>query len=126
MNGNPEIVEPEINEPVPAVVTESVENILDKIGSETEGVPLVYCMRVICGRFLLSGKPGELMSDRRVRVSVKSLALGNVASAVKLAPSLFLQKLQKTQGTYMFLIRFFYKCSEFRTNLYKNVFLTKL
>ncbi|XP_060568114.1 huntingtin-like isoform X3 [Ruditapes philippinarum] len=98
MNGNPEIVEPEINEPVPAVVTESVENILDKIGSETEGVPLVYCMRVICGRFLLSGKPGELMSDRRVRVSVKSLALGNVASAVKLAPSLFLQKLQKTQG----------------------------
>lgn len=100
MNGNPEIVEPEMNEPVPAVAAETEENILDKIGSETEGVPLVYCIRVICRRFLLSGKPGELMPDRRVRVSVKSLALGNVASAVKLAPSLFLQKLQKTQGMF--------------------------
>ncbi|XP_053407184.1 huntingtin-like isoform X2 [Mercenaria mercenaria] len=98
MNGNPEIVEPEFCELVSPMPTESDVNILDKIGSETEGVPLVYCMRVICGRFLLSGKPGELMPDRRVRVSVKSLALGNVAYAVRLAPSLFLQKLQKTSG----------------------------
>lgn len=94
MNGNPEIVETEIQDT--AIPGESDTNVLDKIGSEVDGVPLVYCMRLICARFLLSGNPGELMPDRRVRVSVKSLALGNVAYAVKLAPFLFLKKLQKS------------------------------
>lgn len=94
MNGNPEVAEPEICEISPCV--ESDVNIGDIIGLETDGVPLVYCIRVICRRFLLLGKPLEAMPDRRVRVSVKSLALINVAYAVQLLPSVFLHKLLPT------------------------------
>lgn len=100
MNGNPEILEAEVIDPTPMVPVETEEALLAEIGAEIEGVPLVHCVRVICRRFLLCGKAGELMPDRRVRVSVKSLALTNMAFAVKLMPSVFLQRLiqNNTQG----------------------------
>lgn len=90
MNGNPEIVETEAYSPAP---DPGDTNPLDGIGEGTEGLPLLYCVRVICRRFLLTSKRQELIPDRRVRVSVKSLALGNIACAVKICPSIFLEKL---------------------------------
>ena len=92
MNGNPEIVEPDIS-PNAGDVTDGRENILDGIGEPTRGVPLLYCVRVICKRFLLSRKKQELLGDRLVRVSMKCSALGSVACAVKISPSVFLEKL---------------------------------
>jgi len=96
MNGNPEIAEPE----VAFCQKENTERLIrENIGSPTEGVPIVYCVRVVCARFLLTGRKGELTPDRRVRVSLKTLAIGCVASAVKIYPSLFLEKLLvKTDG----------------------------
>ena len=54
-----------------------------------KGVPLVHCVRLMCS-FLLSGNPGEMLSDSSVRVSVKSLALSCIAQAVRLHPEAFL------------------------------------
>lgn len=53
------------------------------------GVPLIHCARLMCS-FLLSGNPGEMLSDSCVRVSVKSLALSCIAQTVKLHPEAFL------------------------------------
>lgn len=56
------------------------------------GVPLIHCVRLMCS-FLLSGNPGEMLSDSSVRVSVKSLALSCIAQAVKLHPEAFLVRI---------------------------------
>lgn len=56
------------------------------------GVPLVHCTRLMSS-FLLSGNPGEMLSDSSVRVSVKSLALSCIAQAVKLYPEAFLVRI---------------------------------
>ena len=56
------------------------------------GVPLVHCVRLMCS-FLLSGNPGEILSDSSVRVSVKSLALSCIAQTVKLHPEAFLVRM---------------------------------
>ncbi|CAG2119017.1 unnamed protein product, partial [Medioppia subpectinata] len=45
-----------------------------------------YCVRLVCNQFLLNGSSGRLISDKRVRVSIKSLALGCVAAVVRLHP----------------------------------------
>lgn len=55
------------------------------------GFPIVHCARVM-GSFLLSGKSGEILSDRAVRVSVKSLALNCLAAILKIKPSVFLMR----------------------------------
>lgn len=52
------------------------------------GVPLLHCVRLMCS-FLLSGTPGEVLTDRKTRVSVKSLALHCTAAALKLFPEAF-------------------------------------
>lgn len=57
-----------------------------------KGVPLVHCVRLMSS-FLLSGNPGEMLSDSCVRVSVKSLALSCIAQAVKLYPEAFLVRI---------------------------------
>ncbi|EDO49114.1 predicted protein [Nematostella vectensis] len=54
-----------------------------------EGVPLVHCVRLMCS-FLLTGRPGEVLPDSNVRVSVKSLALACIAQAIRLYPESFL------------------------------------
>lgn len=56
------------------------------------GVPLIHCVCLMCS-FLLSGNPGEMLSDSSVRVSVKSLALSCIAQAVKLHPEAFLVRI---------------------------------
>ena len=56
----------------------------------TENVSsLEYCARLLSSNFLLAGKQGKLISDKSVRVSIKSLALGCIAEAVKLYPKTF-------------------------------------
>ncbi|ELT98253.1 hypothetical protein CAPTEDRAFT_220329 [Capitella teleta] len=68
------------------------------IGSFDDGeVPLVYCVRWLCSRFLFTGFPRGLTLDRHVRVSVKALALNCVGCAVAVCPSVFLMKLQLEQ-----------------------------
>ena len=55
-------------------------------------VPLVRCVRRLCSMFLLSGERGQILDERarrRVRVSVKALALKCVAAALSLYPSVF-------------------------------------
>ncbi|WAR21216.1 HD-like protein [Mya arenaria] len=93
MNGNPEIEAPESESSTSSTVEINNKDILENIGSPTEGLPILYCVRMVCGRFLMTGRKGELMPDRNVRVSLKNLAMGCVASAVKIYPTLFLEKL---------------------------------
>ncbi|XP_074614489.1 huntingtin-like isoform X2 [Acropora palmata] len=56
------------------------------------GIPLLHCARLMCS-FLLSGNPGEMLSDSSVRVSVKSLALLCIAQVVRLHPEAFLARM---------------------------------
>lgn len=59
-------------------------------------VPLLFYLRLICKRFLLTGVTEGLVADKKVRVSLKSLALGCVASCLAICPRLFLFKLSPT------------------------------
>lgn len=56
-------------------------------------IPLIYCVRHLASKFLLSRHKGALVSDRVTRVSVKTLALGCLTNAVALSPKIFLLKL---------------------------------
>ena len=94
LNGNPEvIIDSDIPDPVSLFPEICYEDVLSNIGSVTEGLPLLYCVRLICRRFLLSRQKGDLVADRQVRVSVKTLALGCVGCALSLLPHIFLEKL---------------------------------
>ena len=55
------------------------------------GVPLLNCVRLLCS-FLLSGEPGKVLPDSSTRVSVKSLALHCIGSALNLYPEALLAK----------------------------------
>lgn len=69
-----------------------------------EGVPMVHIVRVMSS-FLLSGRPGEVLPDSNVRVSVKSLALSCIAQAVRLHPESFLVGILPNSTTKDQLIR---------------------
>ena len=98
LNGNPEIIADNGNDDLVSVLTDICqEDVENNLGSVTEGVPLVYCVRLICRRFLLSRTKGELVPDRQVRVSVKTLALGSLACALNHLPRIFLEKLFSTE-----------------------------
>lgn len=112
LNGNPEYdgvsaAEPGSREsaspsPVPVVVV-VVEDVPPGIGFFCDGeVPLVYCARLLCRRFLLAGTSQNLISDKTVRVSMKTLALGSIASAINIYPRLCLYN--------MFVDRYQSKC----------------
>ncbi|XP_029645621.1 huntingtin isoform X2 [Octopus sinensis] len=76
--------------PIPAVVV-VVDDVPPGVGHYCDGeVPLVYCIRLLCRRFLLSGTPQGLISDKTVRVSVKTLALGTIGNAISLFPRILL------------------------------------
>ncbi|XP_076466851.1 LOW QUALITY PROTEIN: huntingtin-like [Babylonia areolata] len=105
MNGNPQYQpsepdEGDMSEGACSVVGTTPTGVKDTgqdldIGSlvDREEQPLVYMLRVVCQRFLLRGEAGQLVHDRHVRVSLKSLALGCVASIFSLCPRLALYKL---------------------------------
>ncbi|KAK7109044.1 hypothetical protein V1264_013160 [Littorina saxatilis] len=106
MNGNPEYDQiereetsetSEVQEAPTATNSQAQkenENVLD-IGSllDEKEMPLLYMLRVICRTFLLKGEEGQLVHDRHVRVSLKSVALACVASIFSLCPRLSLGKL---------------------------------
>ncbi|XP_065183780.1 huntingtin-like isoform X1 [Sycon ciliatum] len=50
-------------------------------------IPVVFAVNLLSSSFLLSGQAGGLINDRKVRVSVKSLALSCVGAAVHLWPA---------------------------------------
>ncbi|XP_050396465.2 huntingtin [Patella vulgata] len=103
MNGNPEYIDtsgavsplPQ-NEEMPTIeITKATPTKeLHDFGDITDNeMPLIYCVRLLCRRFLLSGTKQGLILDKCVRVSSKSLALGCIASAVFMCPKIFLLKL---------------------------------
>lgn len=60
-----------------------------------KSVPLLYCARLITKLFLLSGVPKQYLSDKIVRVSVKSSAISCLSHLLHLFPYgfyLFLDK----------------------------------
>ncbi|XP_050315238.1 huntingtin-like [Anthonomus grandis grandis] len=60
-----------------------------------KSVPLLYCTRLLSKLFLLSGIPNKYISDKTVRVSVKSSALTCLSSIFKLYPYGFFTYLDK-------------------------------
>ncbi|RVE52786.1 hypothetical protein evm_002659 [Chilo suppressalis] len=57
------------------------------IGSSSDDdVPLKYCSRLLASKYLLAGNKGDLISDRCVRVSVKSTALSCLAEILRIYP----------------------------------------
>ncbi|XP_066917148.1 huntingtin-like isoform X4 [Clytia hemisphaerica] len=72
------------------------------------GVPLLNCVRLLCS-FLLSGQPGKVLPDSSTRVSVKSLALHCIGSALNLFPEALLARVLpkelQTEGSSRQLVR---------------------
>lgn len=54
---------------------------------------LSYSMRVLCSKYLLTGKRREIIPDSVIRVSIKHLSLVVLANILSVAPELFLQPL---------------------------------
>ncbi|XP_078588724.1 huntingtin-like isoform X3 [Branchiostoma floridae x Branchiostoma japonicum] len=84
-------------------VAPSTERMMGDVGHYTdEEVPLIYCTRLLCSSFLLTGHEKGLIRDREVRVSVKALSLGCLAAIFNLHPRALSIKLfrpsQDTQG----------------------------
>ena len=61
-----------------------------------DDLPLLYCARVLCSKFLLSGYRHGLIPDQQIRVSIKALALGCTGSIVAIHPTVLLEKLHKS------------------------------
>lgn len=69
------------------------------VGNFTDSdMPVKFCCRYLVSSFLLTGKPGHLVSDKLFRVSVKSLALTCVGYILKLYPHLFTMTMTKESG----------------------------
>ncbi|KAL8615828.1 hypothetical protein ACOMHN_048536 [Nucella lapillus] len=103
MNGNPQYQpsdpeEGDLSEATICVVGANPAGMKDEdldIGTlvDRDELPLLYMLRVVCKCYLLRGEAGQVVHDRHVRVSLKSLALGCVASIFSLCPRLALCKL---------------------------------
>ncbi|XP_052100645.1 huntingtin-like [Mytilus californianus] len=99
MNGNPEI-ELEISPEQPEISSKDTEILLDHIGALTDDEkPIVYFARYICRKFLLAGQKGEIITDRKVRVSIKSLALGCISCILNILPEIFFHNVFKDVDT---------------------------
>ncbi|CAL1538264.1 unnamed protein product [Lymnaea stagnalis] len=102
MNGNPQIVVyPGEDAAPPLSPNPALGEPLEQINIEHESlqedeVPLLFYLRLLCKRFLLTGVTDGLVTDKQVRVSLKSLALGCVSCSLALCPRLFLFKLCPT------------------------------
>nr|XP_022340193.1 huntingtin-like isoform X2 [Crassostrea virginica] len=97
MNGNPELdedvlPEPEVKGQVPSSVPVEVTS---NLGSYMEDIPLEFCIRVICRRFLLGGTKDKLIPDRVVRVSIKALALGCISYTMTIRPQILFMNVFK-------------------------------
>ncbi|XP_041368406.1 huntingtin-like isoform X2 [Gigantopelta aegis] len=97
LNGNPSVFDPSEmqDSPLPSPLP---PGLCEQRGSDVGSIlgdemPLVYCVRLLCRRFLLQGEHGALIPDKITRVSLKSLALGCIASSFTLCPQIFFYKL---------------------------------
>lgn len=70
------------------------------IGSVTDGdaSPLVFCVRLLASKFLLTGHVNGILPDSMARVSLKSLALNCIACCAALSPDTLLLRLHKDEG----------------------------
>ncbi|XP_043476526.1 huntingtin [Leptopilina heterotoma] len=59
-------------------------------------VSLKYCCRYLASSFLLTGKVGQLITDKMFRVSVKSLALTCISHILRIYPSLLFSTVART------------------------------
>lgn len=64
------------------------------IGHISEQPLIHYAIRLIASKFLLTGAPNELISDKAVRVSIKSLSLSVMGNCVDFCPHALLLGLQ--------------------------------
>lgn len=97
MNGNPELDEdvlPESEGKSQAPNSDPVD-VTKNLGSLFEDMPLEFCIRVLCRRFLLGGIKDKLIPDRVVRVSIKSLALGCVSYTMMIRPHILFMNVFK-------------------------------
>ncbi|XP_056004424.1 huntingtin-like isoform X2 [Ostrea edulis] len=97
MNGNPEVEEessPELDVKTPVPNYRQID-VTQNIGCLSEDMPLDFCIRVICRRFLLGGTKEQLIPDRVVRVSSKALALGCVSYTMILKPQVLFMNVFK-------------------------------
>ncbi|CAG4970960.1 unnamed protein product [Colias eurytheme] len=82
------------------VMRECEETVKINIGSSSDDdVRLKYCARLLVSKFLLAGCKGQLVSDRSVRVSVKSSALSCLAEILRLYPQIATLYLDKDADT---------------------------
>ncbi|KAK3095770.1 hypothetical protein FSP39_018831 [Pinctada imbricata] len=101
LNGNlQEDLEAMPTEEVQGTFTSQGTDIQDEIKSigslyDPDCIPIDCLVRVLCRRFLLNGKPGELINNRSVRISMRTLALGCLSSAVMMKPQILFLPLQK-------------------------------
>ena len=99
MNGNPEI-EIEVSPEQPENSLKDTDIPLDHIGALTDDEkPIVFFARYICRKFLLAGQKGEIITDRKVRVSIKSLALGCISCILNILPEIFFHNVFKDVDT---------------------------
>ncbi|XP_055860312.1 huntingtin-like [Biomphalaria glabrata] len=103
MNGNPQIIVCPGDDgalppasPIPSGVEAIQQITMEQDSLQEVDVPLLFYMRLLCKRFLLTGMTEGLVPDKQVRVSLKSLALGCVSCSLALCPRLFLFKLCPT------------------------------
>lgn len=70
------------------------------VGSVTDedASPLVFCVRLLASKFLLTGHVNGILPDSMARVSLKSLALNCIACCAALSPDILLLRLHKDEG----------------------------
>lgn len=97
MNGNPEYdpdCDNNMSEPSSPYPGSAPSSCLGDIGTFVDGeVPFLYCTRLLCQQFLLAGQKGELIPDKAVRISSKSLALSCISSITTMYPTVFFYRL---------------------------------
>lgn len=60
---------------------------------------LSYALRVLCSKYLLTGKKRQIIPDTEIRVSIKHLSLVVLANILSVLPELFLQPLNLSSET---------------------------
>ncbi|KAL5022595.1 hypothetical protein ScPMuIL_001750 [Solemya velum] len=99
LNGNPELEEINFTDYLEPSAVTNTDDSFQIIGSiVNEDIPLKYCVRLICRRFLLSGSKQCVISDQKVRVSLKVLSLLCLTSAFNISPEMFLGKVSMDEA----------------------------
>lgn len=87
-----------------SMVQQTPKHIIDStkdiwIGHITEQPLINYIVRLIASKFLLTGMPNELLSDKIVRVSIKSLSLLVLGNCIDFSPHVLQLGLQISENS---------------------------